>query len=423
VVAVVVASLFAVPAALALLGRRVDALDARVAVRSVIGRPPRAKRPEDTGLLYRIVTWVTRFPGLSAVATILVLLLLGAPFLSVKFGYSDDRVIGSDAQSRQVGDVIRDDFAFNATTPLLAVLPDYSGSAAQIAAYAKKLSLVEGVVMVSSPAGAFAHGTPVGPPATQMSTPAATVLTIGSHVDPFSHAGDQQLTALRAVDRPGYTMFAGKAAFNADSLQSLQSRLPFALALIALATYVALFVFTGSAVLPLKALVLNTLSLCATFGAMVWIFQEGHLSNLLGFTATGYLPPPMPILMFCLAFGISMDYEVFILARVREEWLGSVGTSADNTRAIALGVARTGRVITAAAALMAVVFSAIVSSRVSFMQMFGLGVTLMVIVDTVFVRLILAPAFMQLMGRMNWWAPKPMRRMTPAVEVTGSPSR
>jgi uncharacterized membrane protein YdfJ with MMPL/SSD domain len=219
-----------------------------------------------------------------------------------------------------------------------------------IASYAKKMSLVEGVAMVNSPAGAFAHGTPVGPPAPQMSTPTATSLTIGSHVDPFSDAGDQQLAALKAVHRPGDTMFAGQAAFSADSLQSLQSRLPFALAMIALATYFALFVFTGNAVLPLKALVLNTLSLCATFGAMVWIFQEGHLSNVLGFTATGYLPPPMPILRFCLAFGISMDYEVFILARVREEWLGSGGTSVDDTRAIALGVARTGRVITAAAA-------------------------------------------------------------------------
>jgi len=150
---------------------------------------------------------------------------------------------------------------------------------------------------------------------------------------------------------------------------------------------------------------------------MVWIFQEGHLSDLFGFTATGYLPPPMPILMFCLAFGISMDYEVFILARVREEWLGSIGTPDDNTRAIALGVARTGRVITAAATLMAVVFFAIVTSKVSFMQMFGLGLTLMVVVDTVFVRLILAPAFMQLMGRMNWWAPKSVRRQADSDEA------
>lgn len=409
VTAVVVASLFAVPAALVLLGPKVDALDARIAVRRLIGRRSQVNRREDTGVIYRFVAYVCRFPGFAVIAVISLLLLLGAPFLSVKFGYTDDRVIAPGAQSRQVGDVLRSNFALNANEPMFVVLPNYSGASSAITAYAKEISLIDGVVIVNSANGAFAHGMLTGPPIPQMATPAATFLTIGTNVDPFSQAGREQLATLRVVPQPGHTLFAGPAAFNADSLQSLRSALPLAAALIALATYISLFIFTRSAVLPLKALLLNTLSLCATFGAMVWVFQEGNLSNVLGFTPTGYLPPPMPILMFCLAFGISMDYEVFILARVREEWLSSVGTSADHVRAIVLGVARTGRIITAAAALMAVVFGAIIYSKVSFMQMFGLGLTLMVIVDTLFVRLILVPSFMQLMGEINWWAPKLIR--------------
>jgi RND superfamily putative drug exporter len=172
-----------------------------------------------------------------------------------------------------------------------------------------------------------------------------------------------------------------------------------------------LFLFTGSVVVPLKALVLNTLSLTATFGAMEWVFQEGHLSGLLGFTPTGYLVANMVILMFCLAFGMSMDYEVFLLSRIREEWVRSAGTHRDNTRAVQLGLARTGRIVTAAAALMAIVFAAMVGSKVGFMQLFGLGLTLAVLADATLVRGILVPSFMRLMGRWNWWAPAPLARL------------
>ena len=170
-----------------------------------------------------------------------------------------------------------------------------------------------------------------------------------------------------------------------------------------------LFLFTGSVILPLKALVLNTFSLSAAFGAMVWIFQDGHLASYLDLTVAGYLVPTMTILMFCLAFGMSMDYEVFVLSRVREEWMKSGRTSADNTRALALGLARTGRIITAAALLMAVVFfTFMMTSDVSIIQLFGLGMTLTVLADATIIRGILVPALMRLMGRFNWWAPKPL---------------
>jgi RND superfamily putative drug exporter len=205
--------------------------------------------------------------------------------------------------------------------------------------------------------------------------------------------------------------YSGAAAFNVDAMAGLGDRLPLALGLIALATFVVLFLFTGSLVVPLKALVLNTLSLTATFGAMVWIFQDGHLSGLLGFTSTGYLVANMVILMFCLAFGMSMDYEVFLLSRIREEWVHSGRTHADNTRAVQLGLARTGRIVTAAAALMAIVFASMAGSKIAFMQLFGLGLTIAVLADATLVRGILVPAFMRMMGRWNWWAPAPLARL------------
>jgi RND superfamily putative drug exporter len=162
----------------------------------------------------------------------------------------------------------------------------------------------------------------------------------------------------------------------------------------------------GSIVVPLKAIVLNLLSLTATFGAMVWIFQDGHLSGLLGFTPTGTLSITVPILMFCVAFGLSMDYEVFLLSRVKEEW----DRTGDNEASVALGLERTGRIVTAAAALISVVFLAMVTSSISFIQLFGLGLALAVVVDATLVRATLVPAFMRLAGRANWWAPAPLAR-------------
>ena len=184
-----------------------------------------------------------------------------------------------------------------------------------------------------------------------------------------------------------------------------------------------LFLFTGSVVLPLKALVLNTLSLSATFGAMVWVFQEGHFGSLFrDLTTTGYLVPTMPPLMFCLAFGLSMDYEVFLLSRIREEWLASDRTRRANTRAVALGLGRTGRIVTAAALLMAIVFAAMAGSQVSFMMLFGAGLTLAVVMDATVVRGILVPAFMRLAGRWNWWAPRPLAALHGRIGLHEEPS-
>ena len=167
-----------------------------------------------------------------------------------------------------------------------------------------------------------------------------------------------------------------------------------------------MFAFTRSVLLPVKALVLNVLSLSATFGAMVWIFQEGHLSHLLGGVgATGYLTASMLVLMFCIAFGLSMDYEVFLLSRIKEHWDLSDHTPEANTAAVVAGIEGTGRIITAAAALISIVFLAMVTSQVSFIKMFGLGMALAVLMDATLVRGVLVPAFMRVAGRANWWAP------------------
>ncbi len=199
--------------------------------------------------------------------------------------------------------------------------------------------------------------------------------------------------------------------------------MPYAIALIALATFIVLFLFTGSVVLPIKALVLNTLSLSATFGAMVWVFQEGHFGSIFNdLTTTGTLVPTMPPLMFCLAFGLSMDYEVFLLSRIREAWLESGQTPADNTHAVALGLGRTGRIVTAAALLMAIVFAGMAGSTVSFMMLFGTGLTLAVLMDATVVRGILVPAFMRLAGRWNWWAPRPLARLHQRIGLAEAPA-
>ncbi len=407
------ASIVVLPACLALIGTRVNSLDLRAGVRRMFGRPEPAPKPVERGFWYRLAGTVMRRPAVLGIAVTAIFLVLGAPFLKANFGYPDDRIINSNASARTVGDLLRSDFADNAAAGLVGVAPTTKGSPAAIADYTATVSRIPGVESVTSPAGTFVDGKQAAP-----ATPGLTgtngdgaLFNVATHVDPFSSRGTDLVHHLRDTKAPWKVYYGGAAAFNVDAMSGLAGKLPLALGLIALATFIVLFLFTGSVVVPIKALVLNMLSLAATFGAMVWVFQEGHLSGLLGFTATGYLVANMVILMFCLAFGMSMDYEVFLLSRIREEWVKSGRTHADNTRAVQLGLARTGRIVTAAAALMAIVFAAMVGSKIGFMQLFGLGLTIAVLADATLVRGILVPAFMRLMGRWNWWAPMPLVRL------------
>ncbi|HEX4903705.1 MAG TPA: MMPL family transporter [Acidimicrobiales bacterium] len=238
-------------------------------------------------------------------------------------------------------------------------------------------------------------------------SPDSMLVSVVPDHEPNSATGEAFVASIRDVDAPfDGTQVTGMSAQLVDSKAALLGRMPLALAIIAGITFVLLFLLFGSVLVPLKALVLNVLSLSATFGAMVWIFQDGNLSDVLDFTATGTIDASTPILMFCVAFGLSMDYEVFLLSRIKEEH----DLGADDRRAVALGLERTGRIVTAAALLIAVVFVAFGTSQVTFIKLFGLGMALAVLTDAFIIRGTLVPAFMRLAGRANWWAPGPLRR-------------
>jgi RND superfamily putative drug exporter len=236
-------------------------------------------------------------------------------------------------------------------------------------------------------------------------------------VEPLSAAGERLVHDVRAVTPPFPVKVGGPSAQLVDSKRSMFSKIPLAGGLIALVTFVVLFLMTGSVLVPTKAVVLNLLSLTATFGAMVWIFQEGHFSNTLNFTPVGFLDTTTPILMFCVAFGLSMDYEVFLLSRIKEEH----DITGDNISSVAMGLERTGRIVTAAALLLAVVFVAIGTSGITFIKMFGVGLTLAVVMDATLIRGALVPAFMRLAGRANWWAPTPLRKIYERFGLSESP--
>jgi RND superfamily putative drug exporter len=422
VVLAAAAAIVITPAVIVLLGPRLDTLDVRKLVRRILRRPPTpAARPIEQSFWYRTTHAVMRQAVVVSVVLIAVLLLLGSPFLGVKWGFPDDRVLPASASSREVGDLLRTQFAVNPLTNVSVLIPDMSNvSPEQLSDYAAQLSRVSDVSGVSTPTGTFVSGVLAGPPsaATGVNDRRA-FLTVQSNAPLFTDASNEQLRSLHGVPGPaGHSvLFSGAAQYNIDGVESVTSRLPLVLGVIAIITFVVLFLVTGSVVLPLKALVLNILSLTATFGALVWIFQDGHLGGL-GTTATGTLVVNLPVLMFCIAFGISMDYEVFVLSRIREYWLASGRTRADSDESVAFGVARTGRVVTAAALLMSISFAALLTADVSFMKMFGVGLTIAVLVDATLVRTLLLPALMRVLGRANWWAPAPLSRLHRRVALS-----
>ena len=414
---VATASIVITPAAIVLLGSRLDALN----VRRLLRRPDPAHKPVEELFWYRSSKFVMRRWAPIGLTVIAVLVLLGLPFFSVKWGFPDDRVLPRSASSHQVGDELRNGFAHDSATAVPVVVPDAHGlSPADLDKYAADLSRVPDVSAVSAPGGTFVGGNRVGPPAAATGlADGSALLTVSSTASLFSPANDTQLTRLHEVTGPAGrpVEMGGVAQVNRDSVNAVTDRLPLVLGLMAAITFVLLFLLTGSVVLPVKALMCNVLSLTAAFGALVWIFQDGHLGAL-GTTPSGTLVANMPVLLFCIAFGLSMDYEVFLISRIREYWLASGAARpakpsakqahAANDESVAHGVARTGRVITAAALVMSMSFAALIAAHVSFMRMFGLGLTLAVIADATLVRMVVVPAFMHVMGRWNWWAPKPL---------------
>lgn len=395
-------SVVSLPALLSVLGDRVDSVR--------LGKT-KARRTLEEGLWYRNAVAVMRRPVPIALAVIALLIFLGTPFLQASFGVPDDRVLPTTASSRQAADILRKDFSGNASESFGVVAteigPDRFDEIAQVAI---AISAMPGVDRVDSVAGVHAGGVLITANQNSARYFAAdarvTWLSVVPNFPVVSPRGEQLVKDIRKLDLPIEVSVEGDAAGLVDTKSAIIGALPWAVTIIIFATFVLLFLMSGSLLVPLKALVLNFLSLTATFGAMVWVFQNGNLSDLLGFTATGTLVISMPILMFCIAFGLSMDYEVFLLSRIKEEY----DRTADNEKSVALGVERTGSIITAAAALLSITFFAFGTSGVSFIKMFGFGLALAVLMDATVVRGILVPAFMKLAGKANWWAPVTLRR-------------
>jgi RND superfamily putative drug exporter len=391
------------PALLAILGPRVNSI-------RLWRRTP---KPVGTGAWHRIAVFVMRRPVPIAIAVVVVLVALGLPFLRIQFGLPDDRVLPADASSRRVQDDIRTRFSSDESRALQVVaadIPDPAARAADLDRYAASLSRLRGAARVDAITGSYVDGQKVaepGPLSPRFLAAHAVWVSVVPSVEAYSAAGERLAKDVRHTPAPFRALVTGPAAELVDSKESLFARLPIAIGLVALATFVLLFLMFGSILVPIKALVLNVLSLSATFGALVWIFQDGHLSGALDFTATGTLPASVPLLLFCVAFGLSMDYEVFLLSRIKEEH----DRTGDNTASVALGLERTGRIVTAAAVLISVVFLAFATSRVSFIKIFGLGLSIAVLMDAFVIRATLVPAFMRIAGEANWWAPNWLRRV------------
>lgn len=406
-----IAALVIVPAVVTLLGDRIDALDVRRLIRRVLGRPEPVAKDVTQSFWYRTTKRVMARAVPIAIIIVSALVVLGLPFLDGKFGFPDDRVLPASASAHQVGNEMRRNFNNNSSTNL-SVIAEGVGSVPprEIDEYAADLSNIEDVKEVATPTGAFIRGMKVGPPASATGIKNDTALfTVQTAAKPYTEAAERQLDAIHALPGPADVLvkIGGGAQLDRDAVDGIVHKLPLVLAIIAVVTFVLLFLLTGSVILPIKALVLNVLSLTATFGALIWIFQEGHLGGF-GTEVTGTIVATMPMLLFCIAFGLSMDYEVFLISRIREYWMASGRTRADNDEAVALGVARTGRVVTAAALIMAIAFAALMAAQVSFMRMFGTGLTIAILVDATIIRMLLVPSFMRLLGRFNWWAPKPL---------------
>ncbi|MFF4267609.1 MMPL family transporter [Streptomyces virginiae] len=387
------AALILLPAALVLLGNRVNALDLRRLWRR--GRPEAAAtEPAETGKGWRwTAALVMRRAPVFAVATTVGLLLLGLPFLGVKFGTVDDRQLPKDASSHMVQEQIRDGFP-NSPGGGLTVLAEGAPGPESLMAYRDRLAALPGVIRVDGPIASRTEGR-------------YSSFSLSVEGEAVGETARDLVDDVRAVDADFKTSVTGQAAVLVDAQQAIAGALPAAAALVVLATLLLVFLLTGSLLIPLQAVLLNALSLTAMFGAVVWVFQEGNLSGLLSFTATGDIETTLPVLMFCIAFGLSMDYGVFLISRIKEEY----DRTGDHESAVRTGLARTGGLITAAAVILAVVMVAIGTSRVTNTKMLGLGIALAVLMDAMVVRSLLVPAVMKLTGRATWWAPAPLRRL------------
>ena len=379
----VVGALFGLPPILAILGERID--------KGVVRKS--AITPKEDGRWAQTARLVMKRPVSAVVLSLVILGIMAAPITNIKFSQGDSRMLPADNKAAFATALQDERFPGQTGNPIEIIVIDGADKLDEINAYSQKLSQTTGIVAVVPPAVIGKDVRVVAYQAMLPRTPESQEL----------------IQNVRSIDSPAGTLVGGVAADYTDSQNGISRTLPWALGWIVLSVLILIFVFTGSIILPIKAVILNFLSLGATMGALTWIFVDGNMQWLVGsFTVTGTLDTSIVILIAVVVFGLSMDYELFLLSRIREEHLA--GKS--NIESVATGLQRSARIITAAAVLLAVVFGAFVTSGVTSIKTMGFGVALAVLLDATIVRGLLVPALMRLFGENNWWAPKWMQQFT-----------
>jgi RND superfamily putative drug exporter len=421
----VASALTLLPAVLAVVGTRID----RLAVRRV------AARPSSEGPWARLARAVMRRPVTVLIPTLAVILLLGSPFLHVRFNAPDSSILPPSVPSRAAFDRLRAQFGEGEFAPIviairtvgpatspenLAALHDYSRRLATDPRVSRVESLVDLDPRLTLQQYQLLYGNPSGPPDRfALVTLAATTrgdLTAFTVYTPFGPNREEGKALVADLRNPagapappaGATVLVGGGAADvADVVDRVRADFPRTAVFIVISTYLVLFVLLRSLILPAKALVMNTLSIVASFGAMVWIFQDGNLSAILGFQPVGFVETTQPVILFCVLFGLSMDYEVFILTRTKEVW----DRTHDNVEAVARGLERSGRIVTSAALVVVVVASSFAFADIVLIKALGIGMAIAIALDATVIRALLVPATMRLLGRWNWWLPARLERL------------
>ena len=417
IAASVVVALTLVPALLSVIGRQIDAL------------PILPARLYRNGRFWRtLASWVIRRPLLVMVPVIVVLLALGIPFLQVKLGIPWASVLPEEAESRQGWEKVSEEFGEGALVPILVaarfeeevVTPDnlaalyrYSQMARELPGVTRVESIVDGgpgwtvEQYQALYASAEARGSPeLASALEEFGGGRVTMVSIYTVYEMNSEEARDTVRNLRAYDGDGEFLVSGATASLMDAVDAMYDAFPWALVLVTVSVYIVLAVLFRSVVIPLKALVMNGMSVFASYGALVFIFQQGHLEGLLNFTSTGFLEATIPILLFTILFGLSMDYEVFLLTRIKEIY----DESGDNASSVALGLEKTGRIITSAALVLILVAGSFTFGDIIIIKALGLGIALAIFLDSTVVRALLVPSLMKVLGDLNWWAPGWMRR-------------
>ena len=379
----VTGALTTLPALLAIAGPRIDKYVVRKS----------ALRPKEDGRWATTARFVMKRPVAVVVVALTLLAIIAAPIRGVAFSQVDDRVLPKSDKAAIAAQVQRDRFPGNEANPIEIIIPKASSQSAALVTYSQELAKISGIIQAAPPI---------------VTSDTARIQAISS-VSPRTPDGEKQINAIRAINSPSGTLVGGVAADYTDSQGGIARTLPWVFLWIGVSVLILLFLFTGSIILPIKAVLLNAISLTVTIGVLTWIFIDGHLANLLGgFTLTGTLDTSTLLLIAVLTFGLSMDYELFLLSRIKEEHLAGKST----IDSVAIGLQRSARIISAAALLLAIVFASFITSGVTLVKMMGFGVAFAIILDATVIRGLLVPALMRLFGEANWWAPKSLKRFS-----------